>query len=428
VSVVLFASFIGIMLLGAPVTFTIGAASLIAFFLGGFGDSAFVLPQQILEGVDNPAMLSIPFFILAGNLMNAVGVTDRIFAFALVLAGRFRGGLCQVGVIATAIFSGVSGSALADIAGLGGIQAKAMKEKGYPAEFSAALTVASSVMAPIKPPSIAFIVYASLANVSVGRMFVAGVVPSIILIIALMVCNRVLAGARNYPKELPIPAGRAFGVILGGLPALGAPAIILIGTIGGYATTTEGAVLASIYSLALGAIYKSFSLAKLWDAIKSAVEVSALIMIIIGFSHFMSYILAIEQAPQHLASMALSLTHSPVILMLVLVAFLLFIGCFLESAPAKLILVPVLLPVLDYFGIDRIQFGVVLTFALALGIAHPPMGLGLFVVSRVVDVSLERVTVAILPFMVPLVAVLLIVALVPGVSTWLPNHMLGTTN
>ena len=421
----LFVLFVGLMVVGVPVTIAIGAAALVVFVLSGFGDALYVLPQQMLEGVDSPSMLSIPFFILAGNLMNAVGVTDKIFALALVLVGRFRGGLAQVCVVAAAIFSGISGSALADIAGLGAIEVKAMRERGYPPEFAAALSVASAVMAPIMPPSIAFIVYASMANASVARMFMAGIVPAILLGGSLMICNRVIAGTRNYPREQSIAWRTARSIIADGAPALGAPAIILIGTMGGYTTVAEAGVLASAYSMILGSIYRSISLKKIWTALTDTVAVTALIMVIIGFSHFMSWLLAIEQAPQHLASLVLTQTHSPVVLMLVLVAFLLFIGCFIESAPAKLILVPVLLPMVDQFGIDRVHFGVVMTLALALGIAHPPMGIGLFVATRVSDVSLEKVTVAILPLLVPLLVVLFVVAFIPSLSTWLPNLIFG---
>ncbi|WP_454872287.1 TRAP transporter large permease [Paraburkholderia xenovorans] len=421
----LFVLFIGLMALGVPVTMAIGASALSVFAMSGFTDALYVLPQQMLEGIDSPSMMSIPFFILAGNLMNAVGVTDRIFSLALVLVGRFRGGLAQVSVIAAAIFSGISGSALADIAGLGAIEVKAMRERGYPAEFAAAVSVASSVMAPIMPPSIAFIVYASMANASVARMFMAGIVPATLLAISLMVCNRIIAGRRGYPREEAMPFDLAVRTVIAGLPALGAPAIILIGTMGGYTTVGEAGILASVYSMLLGFAYRSINLKKVWQAINDTVSVTALIMVIIGFSHFMSWVLAIQQAPQHLAALVLTLTQSPTVLMLLLVAFLLFIGCFIESAPAKLILVPVLLPVIDQFGIDRVQFGVVMTLALALGIAHPPMGVGLFVVTRVSNVSLERVTMAVLPLLIPLLIVLIVVALIPSLSTWLPDLVMG---
>ncbi|MGI4815121.1 MAG: TRAP transporter large permease [Janthinobacterium lividum] len=421
----LFVLFICFMLLRVPVTITIGAAALVVFMLSGYGSALYVMPQQILEGVDSPSMLSIPFFILAGNLMNAVGVTDRIFGLALVLVGRFRGGLAQVSVVAAAIFSGISGSALADIAGLGAIEVKAMRERGYPAEFAAALSVASAVMAPVMPPSIAFIVYAAMANTSVARMFMAGIVPALLLGVSLMIFNRIIAGRRGYPREATLPWRSATRVGLAGLPALGAPAIILVGTMGGYTTVAEAGVLASAYSLLLGFLYRTLDMRRIWSALGDTVMVTSLIMIIIGFSRFMSWLLAIEQAPQHLATAVLTLTNSPILLMFLLVLFLLFIGCFIESAPAKLILVPVLLPLIDQFGIDRVHFGVVLTLALALGIAHPPMGIGLFVVTRVSNVSLEKVTIAILPMLIPLLIILFLVAFVPHLATWLPNRLLG---
>jgi tripartite ATP-independent transporter DctM subunit len=420
-----FVVFILLMLLRVPVTFSIALAALAAFLYAGFGNALYVMPQQIIDGVDNSSMISIPFFVLAGNLMNAVGVTDRIFGLALVLVGRFRAGLAQVNVLATAIFSGISGSALADIAGLGAVQVKAMSERGYSKEFAAALTVASAVMAPVIPPSIAFIVYSALANTSVARMFLAGIVPGILIALFLMIFNRILAVRHDFPREKALPLRESATNVLRGLPALGAPAIILAGTIGGFVTVAEAGVLASGYTLLLGACYRTLDRRKLWSAATETTLVSALIMMIIGFSKFLGWILTIDQVPQNLALGMVSLTSSPAVFILLCVIFLLVVGCFVESAPAKLILVPILLPAIDRFGVDRVHFGVVLTLALAIGIAHPPMGVGLFVVTRVSDISLERVTVAILPLLVPLLVVLLLISFVPQLTLWLPNLVMG---
>jgi tripartite ATP-independent transporter DctM subunit len=214
--------------------------------------------------------------------------------------------------------------------------------------------------------------------------------------------------------------------ILKGLPAIGAPAIILIGTIGGFVTVSEAGVLACGYSLMLGALYRTLNLKRLWEAATETMLITALIMMIIGFSKFMGWILTVDQVPQNLARAMVSLTNSPGVFILLVVIFLLVVGCFVESAPAKLILVPVLLPAIDRFGIDRVHFGVILTLALAIGIAHPPMGVGLFVVTRVADVTLERVTVAILPMLIPLIAILLLISFVPQLTLWLPNLVMGT--
>jgi tripartite ATP-independent transporter DctM subunit len=422
---VLLIGFVGMMLAGVPIIMAMFAGSLMALAYAGMAGSLYVVPQQILDGIENPSLIAIPFFILAGNLMNAAEISDRIFNFANALVGSFRGGLAQVCVVSSAIFAGVSGSALADIAGLGTVQVKAMRARGYPVPYAAALIVAAALIAPTVPPSIALIVYAYLANESVARMFLAGLLPGTILALSLMASNLLIATVRGFPREPSMSLGRIAETAVDGIAALLAPGIILAAIVGGFTTPTEAGVIACAYSVFLGLVYRSLTWEKALAAVSSTVLVCAMIMMIIGFSTLMGWLLAIEQVPQQLAQLILGLTHDRSLFLFLLVVFLLAIGCLVESVPAKVILVPILLPVIDQFGVDRVQFGLILTLSLAIGIAHPPIGIGLFIMMDIAKLSLERLTLAILPLFVPLLIVLFLIAYVPSLTLWLPTLLMG---
>ncbi len=422
---VLFGGFISLMLLRVPVTMAIGVAVLASLLVAGFAGEVYILPLQVVEGVENPSLLAVPFFIMAGNLMNAVGMTDKIFNFAMALVGHFRAGLAQVNVLASMIFAGVSGAAVADIAGLGMVEIRAMKERGYPADFAAALTVCSAVIGPIIPPSISLVIYAFLSNTSVARLFLAGIAPGLLIGLSLMVFNRVIAERRNFPREPRATFKQIRHTAIDGVAALVAPAIILSAIITGFTTATEAGVLACTYSILLGAVYRTLSLKKLWKALTDTMMITSIIMIIIGYSQVMGWLLAIEQIPQALASAVLLTTENRFVFLAILLVFLLAIGTVVEGIPAKLILVPMLLPLVDHFGIDRIHFGLIITFALLIGMATPPMGIGLYIVTQVGDVSFERVALAVVPFFIPLLIVLLLITYVPALTLWLPNLVMG---
>lgn len=422
---VLFIGFIALILLRVPVSMAIGAAVLLAFATSDFSDALYIVPQQILEGVNKPSLAAVPFFIMAGNLMNVVGMTDRIFNFANALVGHFKAGLAQVNVLSSMIFAGVSGAAVADCAGLGTIEIKAMKERGYKAEFAAAVTVCSAVVGPIIPPSIGLVVYAFLAQQSIERMFLAGVVPGLIVGLSLMTFNRLLAIRHNFPTQPKASRSEVVGSGIDGILALVAPGIILGSILGGIVTATEAGVLACLYSLALGACYRSLTFEKLWRALTDTMMMTSVIMIIIGFSIAMGWLLAIEQVPQQLGDAIFALTESRAVFLGLMLIFVLLIGCVVEGVPAKLMLVPMLLPVIDSFGVDRVHFGIVLQLALLIGIATPPMGIGLYIMVEVGKVPFEKVTMAVLPFLVPLIVVLILITYLPALTLWLPNLVLG---
>jgi tripartite ATP-independent transporter DctM subunit len=422
---ILFAGFILLILLRVPITMAIGVSVLATLLAAGFGDSLYILPLQVLEGVDNPSLLAIPFFIMAGNLMNAVGMTDKIFNFATQLVGHLRAGLAQVNVLSSMIFAGVSGAAVADCAGLGTVEIKAMRERGYPVEFAAAVTVASAVIGPIIPPSISLVVYAFLSGTSVARLFLAGIVPGLLVGLALMLFNRYLAMRRDFPREPRASLRSIFDHAVDGIAALVAPVIILSAIVTGYTTATEAGVLACAYSLLLGLVYRTITWQKLWQALTDTMLITAVIMVIVGYSTVMGWLLAIEQIPQQLAESVLLVTENRYVFLALLLIFLLLIGCVVEGVPAKLILVPMLLPIIDGFGIDRVHFGLIITLALLIGIATPPMGIGLYIMVEVGKVSFEKVTVAVLPFLIPLILVLILITYIPPLTLWLPDLIMG---
>lgn len=422
---ILFASFVALMLLRVPVAMSVGGAVVLTLLYAGYADGLYIVPLQVLEGVDNASLLAVPFFILAGNLMNTVGMTDKIFNFAMALMGHFRAGLAQVNVLGSMIFAGVNGTAVGDIAGLGQIEVKAMRERGYPADFSAAMTVASAIVGPLIPPSVGLVVYAYLSNTSVARLFLAGFIPGVLVGLSLMIFNRIYAKRLNVPVEPRATLKRLVETAREGLVALVAPAIILSAILTGFTTATEAGVLACAYALAIGAFYRQLSWSHIWKALSDTMLMTTVVMIIIGFSTVMGWLLAIEQAPQALARAMLLVTDSRPVFLALLLVFFLIIGCFVEGVPAKLILVPILLPMTDSYGIDRIHFGIIIQMALLIGIATPPMGIGLYVISEVARVPFERVTVAILPMLVPLLIVLVLLAYVPQISLFLPNLVMG---
>jgi len=420
-----FGSFLALMLLGVPVTMAIAASAITGLFVAGFGDSLMIVPQQILDGVDKPALLAIPFFILAGNLMNAVGMTDRIFNFALALVGHFRAGLAHVNVLASLIFAGVSGAATADIAGLGNLEIKAMRERGYRPDFAAALTVVTAIVGPIIPPSISLIVYAWLSNTSVARLFLAGILPGVLVSISLMLYIRVICIWQEMPREPRASLPHLALTARDGLAALVAPGIIVGAILTGFTTATEAGVLACAYSILIGLIYRSLDWGGLWRALADTITVTSVIMMVIGCAQVMGWVLAVEQVPQALANLILSGIDSRALFLLLVIGLLLVVGCFMEATPSKIILLPLLLPIADGFGVDRVQFGLIVTLSLLIGIATPPLGIGLYIAVGISGVPLERIALAALPMLLAPLVVLLLIAFVPPLTLWLPELLLG---
>jgi tripartite ATP-independent transporter DctM subunit len=423
---VLFAGFIAMILLRVPISMAIGAAVLLAFATSPFSDALYIVPQQILEGVNKPSLAAVPFFIMAGNLMNVVGMTDRIFNFANAVVGHFKAGLAQVNVLSSMLFAGVSGAAVADCAGLGAIEIKAMRERGYKPEFAAAVTVCSAVIGPLIPPSIGLVIYAFLAQQSVERMFLAGVVPGVLVGCSLMVFNRILAARHDFPTQPRAPMKTVLRTGVDGVLALFAPGIIVGSILTGWVTATEAGVLACLFAMALGFfVYRSLTWARFWKALTDTMLMTSVIMIIIGFSIAMGWLLAIDQVPLKLGNAIFALSENRNVFLALVLVFVLLVGTVVEGVPAKLLLVPMLLPIVDAYGIDRVHFGLVLQLSLLMGIATPPMGIGLYIMVEVGKVPFEKVSLSVIPFMVPLTLVLLLITFVPDTVTWFPNLILG---
>lgn len=422
---VLFGSFMALILLRVPISIAIGVAALVTFLTSDFSTFLQIIPQQMLEGVNKPSLTAVPFFIMAGNLMNVTGVTERIFAFANALVGHLRAGLAQVNILSSMIFAGISGAAVADCAGLGAIEIKAMRERGYEPDFAAAITVASSVIGPLIPPSIGLVLYAFLAQQSIERMFLAGLVPGVVVGLALMTYVRIIAQFRDFPTQPKATAREVAGTARHGFLALLAPGIILGSIMFGIVTATEAGVLACLYCILLGVWYRELTVKKFFQALTDSAMMTAVIMIIIAFSIAMGWLLAIDQTPQKMADATFALTEDKNVFLALLLVFIILVGCVVEGVPAKLILVPTLLPVIDAYGIDRVHFGIIMQLGLLIGIATPPMGIGLYIVSEVGHVRFEKVAMAVLPMLVPLITVLVLLTYIPQIATFLPDFILG---
>jgi len=413
-----------LMILRVPVCISIGVPSALGVYLAGVPLE--VVPRMMIEAVDSFILLAVPFFILAGQLLNAGGATDRIFEFARRLFGHIPGGLAQVNVGGSLIFAGMSGAALADLAGLGSVEIKAMRDRGYAVPFATAVTLASCVVGPIIPPSVSFIVYSLVTGVSTGRMFLAGIVPGLLIGLALMayVWLRTRLSPSDFTGRERFDASQLARATRLGFPALLMPPIIVGAMITGIATPTEVGVIAAVYAFALGIAW-DLTLTRLKECLIETATMTALIMFVIAVSGAMSWIITSERSI-HVAAAALAeAVVDPLTALILINFFLLVLGMFIEPLPALLISAAILFPVTQAMGIDPVHFGVVLTFNLLIGIITPPMGIGLFVAARVAGISVEAVMRATLPFLLPLFVALAVITAVPALSTWLPNLVFG---
>jgi tripartite ATP-independent transporter DctM subunit len=428
VALTIFGLFMVLLLAGVPVVVALAAGTLAGFWQIGLADSWRVLytfPLNILEGINTPALTAVPFFILAGHLMTAIGLTDRIFALANVLVGHMRAGLAQVNVMCSLLFGGVTGSAIADVAGIGKLVIEQMERRGYPRDFSAALTCASSVIGPTMWPSVPLLIYAFGAQVSVQRMFLAGIGPGLVLVAVLMLYNRWVAGRFTVERAPPPRLRLVLSEVSRSGWALLAPLIIIGSVTTGVATPVEAGVIACAYTLLLGIAYRTLALRRLWGAMAETTVLFGSILMIIGVSHAMGFVLTYDRVPQQIAEAVLGLTENKYLFLLLVIVFFLVLGTILENIPAMIILIPIMMPLVDHFEIDRIHFGLVMVYGLLIGIITPPVGVALFIVTRVADISFESVCRAAVPLLVPLVFVLFVITYAPEVVLFLPDLLLG---
>lgn len=413
--------FIAVLLAGVPVFIALAGSSYIyTHFIAELPD--FVILHRMAGGIDSFPLLAVPFFILAGNLMNSAGITNRIYDFAVALAGWTRGGLAHVNIIGSVIFAGMSGTAIADAAGLGTIEIKAMKDHGYDTEFAVGVTAASSTLGPIIPPSLPFVIYGMMGNVSIGALFLGGVIPGVVMTVFMMGYVYYCARKYNMGRDQSF-RWRTLGLtFIAAAPALLTPAIIVGGMTFGWFTPTEAAIAACTWAMMLGIfLYRSLTLKMFYKVTMDTIETTAGVLLIVGAASLFGWVLTTTRVTEYSTEALLALTDNRYVILLLSNFLLLVVGCFLEPIASISILVPVLMPVILKVGIDPVHFGVMMTLNLMIGLLHPPLGMVLFVLSRIAGLSIERTTIAILPWLLPLLMSLVAITMIPELTLWLPR-------
>ncbi len=462
---VLLLTFLFLMIFGMPVALSMALSSAAYLLVYGVAPDV-IIAQRMIAGVESFPLLAVPFFILAGNLMNIAGVTGRIYSFAVALVGWMRGGLAQVNIIGSVIFSGMSGTAIADAAGIGTIEIKAMQDHGYSTEVAVGVTAASATLGPIIPPSLPFVIYGMMANVSIGALFLGGIIPGVLMTLFMMLTvaifarrnkwgsdavfewRKLLAASTEVVVVLGFPVAiyaliyagmRENFAVLGSLAvllildytfkfsavmALMTPVILIGGMTLGWFTPTEAAAAAVIWSLFLGLVrYRTMNFRNLAKATLDTVETTASVLFIVTAASIFAWLLTVSQAAQLMSDTFLSITNNKWVFLFLVNLLMLFVGCFLDTIAAITILVPILLPIVLKLGIDPVHFGLIMTLNLMIGLLHPPLGMVLFVLSRVAKLSVERTTMAILPWLAPLFAALIAITFIPQITLWLPKFV-----
>ena len=417
VSIIMIVGFI----IGLPVAFTLGVAAMAYFFAAPYLSPTMV-PSSILTGIQSESLMAIPLFMLAGGIMNTSGLTRRLFQFSKSLVGHFPGGTAQVNVVANLIMAGMSGSELADASAIGKVLIPTMKEEGYDSEFAAALTGAASTIGPIFPPSIPMVLIGGITGISVGKMFVGGVIPGVFMALYLMAMVYYLAKKRNYPKSERATFKERAKFFFISIPALSAPIVIIGGMVGGIFTPNEAGVVACFYSMAIAFfVYRDLDLSKVFSELVSTAINTAKIMFIVGCAYALAWVFSREQLGIYLTKSLTSVSTDPtIILSLIVVAFLMS-GCFLNPSALIIIFIPLLMPVVNSVGMDPILFGVVSSLALMIGNMTPPFGLCMFIVCDIAKVSVKQLAVASIPFYIVLIVALLTMIFIPQTVTYLPN-------
>ena len=450
---------------GIPVAIAMAGASLI-YLLFAESSPPFVVIHRMVSGIDSFPLLAVPFFILAGNLMNNAGITNRIYNYALALVGWLKGGLGHVNVVGSVVFAGMSGTAIADAAGLGTIEIKAMKDHGYSTEFAVGVTAASATLGPIIPPSLPFVIYGMMANVSVGALFLAGILPGILMALLMMLTVAYFAHKNGWGADVKfewpkvIKALAETAVVVGwplaiwwlvntmGTPAqmtvflalivlfaadkffnfqavlpIMTPVILIGGMTTGVFTPTEGAIAACVWAIALGFFwYRTLNFKMFVKICLDTVETTATVLFIVAAASIFGWMLTATGVTTAISSWVLGFTQEPWVFLLLANALMLFVGCFLEPTAAITNLVPILVPICQQLGIDQVHFGLVMVLNLMIGLLHPPMGMVLFVLARVAKLSVERTTMAILPWLFPLLGSLAVITYFPSLVLWLPKQ------
>jgi len=421
ITLVLIGGFLLLLVIGVPVAISLAGSSLIYVMLEGVQPHLVVL-HRMIGGIDSFPLLAIPFFIMAGSLMNSAGITNRIYDFALALVGWLKGGLGHVNVVGSVIFAGMSGTAVADAGGLGNIEIKAMRDHGYSVDFAVGITGASSTIGPIIPPSLPFVIYGVMANASIGKLFAAGVIPGLVMALTMMIMVTYYAHTRGWHRDAKFSIVNLWTTFRRAFLPLLTPIILVGGMTTGVFTPTEAAIAATVYAIFLGmAIYRTLSLKKLIKVSMETAETTALILLIVAGASIFGYLITLTKVTDNVSALVLSITTQPWAILLLVNIFLLIVGCFMETIAAITILVPVLLPLMDKIGVDPVHFGLIMVLNLMIGLLTPPVGMVLYILARVAGISFERATRACLPFLIPLLVSLALVTYWPSMVMFLPN-------
>lgn len=414
----LFISFLVFVMIGVPIAFCLGLSSV--FYLASTGISLAVVPQKMYSGIDNFVLICIPGFILAGNLMNTGGITERIVRFCNALFGRITGGLAMADVGASMIFAGISGTAAADCASIGGIMIPALINDGYDADFASALTASASPLGPIIPPSVPMIVAGTVASLSVSKLFAVGIFPGLILAVVLSAMAFIICKKRNYPRGEKTSLKLVLHTLREAIWAILLVLLILFLILSGVCTPTEASIIAVVYALVVGLfVYRDLHLKNLPKIFVDSMVATASIELLVGIANLFAWILTREQVPQMVAAGILSLTTNKFLVLLLINLLLLFVGTFMDTTVAIIILMPILLPVATSVGVDPIQFTLILVLNLVIGLTTPPVGLCLFISSSIGKVSLAKITKQVMPFLLASIGVLLLITYVPQLYMWI---------
>jgi tripartite ATP-independent transporter DctM subunit len=418
-------AFLVLFMLGFPVVLAIGLPSIAYLLLNDLPLQ--MMAQRTLYALDSFPLVAVPVFLFVGSLMNSAGISKHIYRFADTAVGRLPGGLAQVNIFGSLVFAGMSGSALADIGGIGRIEIDAMKSKGFNPAFASAVTSSSAIVGPIFPPSIPLILYGTVTGVSVIQLLLGGILPALLCVAALMIMTAWLSVRRGYPRADRWPGwARLWADMLPALPALMAPIILIGGMLLGWFTPTEIAAVTVAYALLISSLfYRELTWAKLISAALETLRASSAILLIVAVAALFGWVLSVEQVPQAMTKVMLSISTEPWVLLLLVNVLLLVVGMFLDSTTAILVIAPIIAKPLMAAGVDPVHLGMVVIFNLMIGLLTPPMGLALFLVADIAKVRMQDVLREMLPFYVPLVVTLLLITFVPAITLWLPRLAVG---
>ena len=421
----IFTALLVLLMIDVPIAVAIGLTAVAFFIIQGQVSFLAMLPQRMYSGTTGFTLLAIPFFILAGNLMNVGGTTQRLFRFARALVGHVPGGLGQVSVVSSMIFSGMSGSAVADAAGLGQIQHRAMVDAGYKPKISAAIVAGASTIGPVIPPSIPFVLYGAITSVSVSRLFLAGAIPGVVMGLAMMVAIWLMAGPRGLPRDPRANLREIVDSTRAAFLPLMAPVIIIGGITTGFFTPTEASVIASLYALGLGFLYKDLCWRDLPAILFTSLKQTCGLMFIIATANFFGWFTIFERIPDALIMQLSAFGASAAAFMWIVIGIILVLGCFLDGNAIFLITLPIFMKICPLFGIDMVNFGVVMTLLIMIGNLTPPVGMCLFAVESFAKVGLWTLATECMPYLIAILAVTILCAFVPEIALWLPNYLMG---